>query len=468
MATSAPEVFLQTFLAPSGSTLPAAQFGLPTVPIGPNVRAELAPALTPGVLDPRTQAETAITPNFGPDKVHTWSLGIERETSKNSAVEVRYVGNRAANLFQSINGNPFVADLASAFPSAIPPGITPCTTPQISPTPGVAPGSLSPDFGREHCGQGVERLRTNTGYSHYHAVQAEFRANNLMHQLTLRTSYTFSKTLDNVSEIFGTAAAGNSVAFSQNPLNFKSGDYSFSGIDYPHQWSILATEQLPFFKDQHGAVGHILGGWSISGNYLIASGQRYTPSQAFIAIATSPGDFYDATFLGTFAGTDSARPFFGNKNAPVTQVGIFAGDACSALGLACGLPATQLVSLNALNNTNSAVVAVTPNDVRYITNGGAAQTVFGTPFGNVPRNIEQDAISNIANVSVFKNVKLSEKVNFEFHTTALNVFNHPNFLSIDPFLEDAGLTPGPFTGFGDPTVTNSQPRKLIFGGRISF
>jgi hypothetical protein len=463
MATSAPEVFLQTFLGPTASVL-----SLPAVPTGPNVRAELAPVLTPGVLDPRTQAQTAITPDFGPDRVHSWSLGIERETSKDSAVEVRYVGNHATNLFQSINGNPFIADLASAFPSAIPPGITPCTTPQISPAPGFAPGPLSPDFGREFCGKGVTRLRTNTGHSNYNALQTEFRANNLFHQLTLRTSYTFSKTLDNVSEIFGTAAAGNSVAFSQNPLNFERGEYSFSGLDYPHQWSILATEQLPFFKDQHGALGHILGGWSISGNYLIASGQRYTPSQAFTAIASSPGDFYDATFLGTFAGTDSARPFFGNKNAPVTQIGIFAGDACNAFGAGCGLPATQLISMNALNSTNAAEVAVTNNDVRYILNGGAAQQVFGTPFGNVARNIEQDAISNIANFSVFKNIKLGEKVNFEFHTTALNVFNHPNFLSIDPFLEDAGLTPGPFAGFGDPTVTNSQPRKLIFGGKISF
>jgi hypothetical protein len=290
----------------------------------------------------------------------------------------------------------------------------------------------------------------------------------MFNQLTLRTSYTFSKTLDNVSEIFGTAADGNSVAFSQNPLDFKNGEYSFSGLDYPHQWSILATEQLPFFKEQHGAVGHSLGGWSRSGNYLIASGQRYTPSQAFTAIASSPGDFYDATFLGTFAGTDSARPFFGNKNAPVTQVGIFAGDACNAFGAGCALPSTQLISLNALNSTNAAVVAITNNDVRYITNGGAAQAVFGTPFGNVARNIEQDAISNIVNFSVFKNVKFSERVSFEFHTTVLNAFNHPNFLSIDPFLEDAGLTPGPFAGFGDPTVTDSQPRKLIFGGKLTF
>ena len=467
MATSAPEVFLQTFRRTAAAALP-----LPAVPTGPNVRAELAPALTPGVIDPRTQAETSVTPNFGPDKVHTWSLGIERELTKNSALEVRYVGNRAANLFQSINGNPFIADLATAFPNLIPAGVTPCTTPQISPAPGVAPGPTSPDFGRVHCGEGVQRLRTNTGYSHYHALQTEFRANNLLNQLTFRASYTFSKTLDNVSEIFSTGTAGNSVAFSQNPLNFKGGEYSFSGLDYPNQVSLLFTEQLPLFKDQHGMFGHVLGGWAISANYIYGSGQRYTPSQVATALTTAPGDFYDAAFVGTFNGVDVARPFFGNRNAPVTQVGAFGADACGFFGVTGTEPfcdpalANSLISVNAIN-TSGAAVQVTPNNVRYILNGGTAQTVFGTPFGNVPRNVEQDAPTNIANLSVFKNIKLGERVAFEFHVTALNVLNHPNFISVDPFLEDAGLAT-PLTGFGDPTVTNSQARKLIFGGRISF
>lgn len=468
IATSAPEVFLQTF---RGST--AAAIPLPAVPTGPNIRNRLSPVLTPGVLDPRTQAQTTVPSNFGPDKVHSWSFGIERQLTKNSAVEARYVGNRAANLFQTINGNPFIADLATSFPSLVPAGLTPCTTPQISPAPGVPPGTSSPDFGRATCGQGVLRSRTNTGYSHYHAVQTEFRANNLGKQLTIRTAYTFSKTLDNVSEIFSTFGAGNSVAFSQNPLDFKRGEYSFSGLDYPHQWSILFTEQLPMFREQHGFWGRLLGGWAISGNYILASGQRYTPSQLGTALFSSPGDFFDSAFVASFLGTDSARPFFGNKNAPVTQVGVFGTDACAFFAVTGTEPfcaagvAHTLLSVNAINSSGAAV-PVTNNDVRFILNGGTAQTVFGTPFGNVPRNIEQDAITSIGNLSVFKNIKFSERVALELHATALNVLNQPNFLSIDPFLEDAGLPPSPLTGFGDPAVANSQPRKLIIGGRVSF
>src|SRR4029077_3926594 len=115
IATSAPEVFLQSFRAASGTVLPAAQFGLPAVPTGPNVRTLLSPSLTPGVLDPRSQAQTTITPNFGPDLIHTWSFGIEREITKNSAFEARYVGNAARHLFQTVNANPLISDLQASF-----------------------------------------------------------------------------------------------------------------------------------------------------------------------------------------------------------------------------------------------------------------------------------------------------------------------------------------------------------------
>ncbi len=66
-------------------------------------------------------------PNFGPDKVHSWTLGIERELSKNSALEVRYVGNKGQNLFQSVNGNP-VGELVCnpTFPNLVPAGVTAC------------------------------------------------------------------------------------------------------------------------------------------------------------------------------------------------------------------------------------------------------------------------------------------------------------------------------------------------------
>jgi len=264
-------------------------------------------------------------------------------------------------------------------------------------------------------------------------------------------------------------------------------------LDVPHQWSILFTEQLPFFKEQHGLAGHILGGWAFSGNYILASGQRYTPVQAFSAFATASGNPYDIGFLGAFIGFDSARPFLGSVSAPATTVGIFAGDACSLFepnggpGTVCDAPATQLLSLTAMgpncgrgatdslgNPLSCAVVPVTSSQVRYITNAATAQSVFGSPFGNAARNLSQDAITNTANFSVIKGVKLGEHASFEFRMSMLNALNHSNFSSVDAFIEDAGQH-AEFTGFGDPSVTNTTypgtngaTRRITFGGTLRF
>ncbi len=478
MATAAPEVFNNTFSA--ATTPPAASIPLPVNPTGPNVRAELQPQLLKGVFDPRTFNQTSLTPNFGPDRVNSYSLGIERELSKNSALELRYVGNHATNLFQSINGNPFIADLATDFPNLVPAGITPCTTPNLVLGPGQ---TVNPALGRENCNEGVIRLRSNGGFSNYNGFQAEFRANNLWKQLTIRTGYTFSKNLDNVSEIFGTAGAGNTVAFAQNPFN-QTGEYGFSGLDIPNQWTITATEEFPFYKDQHGVIGHIVGGWQISANYVYASGQRYTPSQGILAQLTSNGNYQDNAFDNAFAGTDTQLPFLGSNSAPISSVGIFAGDGCALFGspgdAVCALAPTQLVSLNQLNNGAGVggvgIAPITSNQVRFIANTGVAQTVFGTPFGNVSRNITQDAITNIANASLLKHFKLGEHVTFDFRATALNVFNHMNFQSIDPFIDDAGITGQAGVGFGVPSVTNSvvpgfgaaATRRLLVGGVVRF
>jgi hypothetical protein len=409
-----------------------------------------------------------LSPNFGPDKVNSYTLGIERELTKNAALEVRYSGNRAYDLFQSVNANPFIADLKTDFPNLVPANLTPCAaTQQIGPGAGT-------DVGRVNCGIGVDRSRDNTGYSYYNGVQVELRANNLFKQLTLRTGYTFSKTLDNVSEIFSTFGGGNSVAFAQNPLDIGRGEYSFSGLDIPHQWTVLFTEELPFFKEQHGFAGHLLGGWAISGNYILSSGERYTPSQIAVTQLTEGGNYFDSAFFSAFnGGVELARPFLGNPNAPVTSVGIFASDACSEFGDAgvCALAPTQLISLNALNASSPGqpfnVVNQTKNDVRFIANGQQAATLFGTPFGNTPRNNLQDAITNVGNVSIFKKIRFTERTSFEFHASMLNVFNHFNFSSVDPFIDDAGLHTS-FTGFGDPSTTGGTGRKIFVGGKISF
>jgi hypothetical protein len=458
IANSAPVVFLNTF---TGSQITPSMI-LPAHPFGPDVRAALSPQLQKLVFDPRSlgAGEVTISPNFGPDKVNSWNFGFEREISRNSALEVRYVGNHAYNLFQSVNGNPIVTGNSTA-----PAGLTGCTSSQVLLGPGQ---TVNPALGRADCSKGLVLERNNGGFSNYHGLQAEFRANNLFKQLGIRAAYAYSRTLDNVSEIFSSGVAGTTLAFAQNPWDTGRGEYSFSGLDIPHQFSIAATEQLPFFKTQNGLFGHVLGGWSVSANYIWASGQRYTPVQTFAEAAlTAPSDNYDFTWLANNVGVDLARPFVGNMNAPAAAVGIFAGDACGFFGSSCSLPANQLVNFSQDVQSGVDGTPVQQNAVRYIINASTAQSIFGTPFG-ARRNLSQDAVTNIANLALFKNIKLNERASLEFNTTFQNVFNHPNFQSIDPNIEDAGLAKSqqaPFVGFADPSVTNTVVGNAL-GNRI--
>jgi hypothetical protein len=359
----------------------------------------------------------------------------------------------------------------------------------------VGPGAGS-DVGRVNCGLGVVRARTNGGFSSYHAVQTEFRANNLFKQLQLRAGYTFSKNLDNVSEIFATGTAGNTLFASQNPFQTGDAERSISGLNIPQAFTVSATESIPFFKEQHGLMGHILGGWALSGSYVYGSGQPFTPRQGGVfggvnSRLSANGNYFDTNFVNAFVG-DAARPFYGNRNAASGTVGIFCGDLVSLLGATAtncasfGAGNNQLLSFNALNApqgcdprgflrgsacTTLNLVPITTNDARFIINMHTAQKVFGTPFGNVPRNPLVDAPSNRLDATIFKNIKMGERGNFEMRMTATNALNHFNYSSIDPNMEDAGLGTAPSlfgVGFNNPAQTTANGRVVSISGKFTF
>jgi hypothetical protein len=466
ISTSAPVVLSQSLGNDSSGNVAAAN-PLPAAPFGGTVRTELAPFLVTGVSDPRSFDETTITPHFGPDMVHSWSLGVQRQISNATAVEARYVGNHGDNLFQSINDNPFIADTAAEFPNALPANVTPCTAPLPS---------IPTALGRVNCDEGIVRKRTNTGYSFYNGLQVQFRATNLYKQLTMTANYTWSKTTDNVSEIFSTFGGATTVAFSQNPLNFTSGENGLSGLNIPQAFTLNVYEQLPFYRSQSGVVGHLLGGWGVSANYILSSGQPYTAVQDFTGFFSNGvgiDEPFDAHFIGTL---ETLRPFQGSSSAPVGQVGIYAGDACglAAVGIVapagCALPANTLISFNDLN-TQGVATPVTNKQVRFIANGGEAQTIFGTPFGNVGRNTLKDAKTNISNIGIVKNFKINERATAQFRTTMLNAFNHSNYSSVDPFIEDAGFSSFT-TGFGNPSLFPNGGgfgrRQILFGAKLTW
>jgi Carboxypeptidase regulatory-like domain len=468
-STTPPVVLSQTFVPSTGFNPP----GVTAQPFGPSIRSEYAGLLPIGQLDPRNSPEIIAPPTLRPDKVHEWSFGIQREITSKAAVEVRYVGNHGEDLFQTYNANPYIAGLATSFPSFVPSSLTPCPAASA-----VVPNAI----GRENCNMGIELQVGNTGYSNYNGLQLEFRTTNLFKQLTLRTNYTWSKTLDNTSEIFNTFSGGNSETLAQNPLNTQGAEYGISGLSYPSTWNLTFVEDLPFLRSQHGLAGKLLGGWQLAGTYILQSGQAYTPTQEFLSAASwgaSPGAPEDGNFNLSFNNEvpDVVRPFLSNRSAPANQVGIYAVDACNVYGAGCGSAANTLLSLNQINATGAAV-PVTNSQVHFIANTAESDSIYGTPFGTAGRNILRDFHTNLGNFTVYKNFKFSERATVQWKMSMNNVFNHQNFGNtipgINPFIENAG-NPGYEVGFANPQLmpnaTLSCPagvRCIFFGVKVIY
>jgi hypothetical protein len=452
VATSAPQVLAQNLTGNAASANP-----MPANPLGAVVRSQLASYLTEGTLDPRSFNEDGVPPNFGPDHVQGWSFGIQRELSDHAVIESRYVGNHAGDLFQSLNANPYVGGLAAAYPNLVPSGITPCP---------AANAVVANAVGRENCNEGLLYVVGNTAVSDYNGWQNELRTTNLWNQLTLRTSFTWSKTTDNTSEIFSTAAGANSLWAAQNPFDTLHGEHALSGQDVPEQWTLSFVEMLPFFHDRHGWVGHALGGWAFSGSYIISSGQTYTPIQEYLNYATG-GAVYDTNFDLANVGTyETARPFLLTPSAPAAQVAIYGGDLCAFSGSAgCSSP-NQLYSWNAYN-AQAAVQTVTASQARFLVNGAYADSVYGEPWGTAARNSLRDANTNQANFQITKDTNVTERVKVRFDAAFQNVFNHPNFASVDPLIEDAGFT-SEGVGFATPSLFSGGSRLIKFGLKVFF
>ena len=100
-------------------------------------------------------------------------------------------------------------------------------------------------------------------------------------------------------------------------------------------------------------------------------------------------------------------------------------------------------------------------------NGAYADSVRNTPWGNAGRNTLRDSNTNDANFQISKDVKATERVKIRFDVSFLNVFNHPNYSSVDPEIDDAGVTQEEY-GFALPSLWPGGNRTVKFGLKIFF
>src|SRR5262249_7717701 len=360
--------------------------------------------------------------------------------------------------FQTLNANPQLCTRRTAgvcdrglgvdFPNLVPAGVTMC---QTVGTPGFATG-------RADCAFTNVRRRANTAFSIYHGIQNELRLRNF-HGLSAGLSYTFSKTLDNVSEIFSTFSGATTIAGAQNPFDPNFGERSLSGLDFPHVASLYFTYELPWYKNQQGFKGHLMGGWQVSPTWRYNSGQTWTPAQ-FLGANSDSQLAFDTSFFG---GADTFRPFMGSAGAPVDTV----GQCTSATVPDCGLT-------NFFTGDPVALSAV-----HWIYNGDTSAAFFGTPYGNVRRNPGvRGPATNAVNMNVLKTTKVTEKVSLRFEAQAFNLFNHQFLGNPDPFIDDLNFAnQGSFGNnffnnnggdFTNVTISGIGRRRLVFGLKVLF
>ncbi|HEY6121053.1 MAG TPA: carboxypeptidase regulatory-like domain-containing protein [Pyrinomonadaceae bacterium] len=438
-------------------------------PTGDNIRAAAAASgiLPLGRLNPLFLTQTKVAPDFHAPYSEQWSLGIQHQFGTNHVGEVRYVGTHGVGLFQNINGNFFVGPMYNGFPNWLGTGIDLPAFRQFIPA-GITPQHCVNDpatFDNEAaCNNRILRqssvtVRANTATSIYHSMQSRYSGRFIKNSLSVNASYTWSKTIDNASEIFAFDIAS---ANAQNPFCINKCERSLSQIDRPHAFSMNFIYDVPLKKDQRGILGHALGGWQFNGVYVLTAGEPYTPGQFFNGSLLGVGNAYL---------TSGDRPFVGNPSVNPQLVGISQIDASVFYGTDI-TNENGFLSLNALNTTGD-VVPVTPNDVHFIFNGPGAAKVFNTPFGTATRNSLRGPRLNQLNMSVFKNTKVGEHVTFQIRAEAFNVLNHPNpgygvngngYLP-DFFVEDAG---NPGGGFANNKDIEFARRVIQLGARIIF
>ncbi len=494
ISTSSPLVFLNTTNNPASPA--AVLFPLPSNnPTGAAVQefARSNNLIARNLFDPRFFNQTIVSKDFYLPYAQQFSFGIQREITRDNVVEARWVATKGTGLFQTLNRNPRVDRFLNgfsrstnifgqplgqtitfpAFPNLLPPGITA----QVAGTGACVDNPATTTLNEANACNGrvlpqaLVRSRENTANSIYHSLQTRYQGR-LFNQLTYGLSYTWSKALDNASEVFSFQES----AGSQSPFNTNALEKSYSGFDRRHALSMNWIWDLPFYKEQSGVVGRILGGWQVNGTYFLANGLRFTPSQFLVLNGFGSLSYDDTGWTGAFLGQDNLRPFYGNPDAPRDSVGISQIDAAILGGPLFGLASIPIRNLSgfydfsALNNGR--LVEVNKDQVRFIFNGPGAAKIFNNPFGDVPRGAEVGRRLNNLNLGIFKNIKIDETKRLRFTFDMFNALNHPNpgvgFIASgaipDRFIEDAGSP----DGFNDQTGAEYARRALQFGLKFIF
>jgi len=358
------------------------------------------PASGPVQIDNSTVSLNGIGVPYITPYTQDWSLDVQRQLTGKTLLDVGYYGSRASHL-------PGIIDL-----NLIQPGLalnSTCVNSSGARVPCQRPGQVFTTASSELI---LDQIRPFPGYRAINVVQNRFNSNYhslqvyLQRRLTgnsqINVAYTWAKNLTDSQTDRSTAP--------MNPYDIRA-EYGRAQLDRRHVLTINYVYELPFFRDQRGAAGHLLGGWELSGITVAETGLPFTVTRS----ANDPGGI---GLLGPSAA--GGRPDLvgdPNSNAPHTAAKWF--------------------------NTSA--------------------------FANVPTGVNRPGDSGRGvvtgpglqrwDISLFKNIKVTEAMRFQFRAEAFNIFNHTNFTTLSTSLSAST--------FGQATAA-ADARIIQFGLKFYY
>ncbi|MDE1178192.1 MAG: TonB-dependent receptor [Edaphobacter sp.] len=272
----------------------------------------------------------------------------------------------------------------------------------------------------------VNAVRPYLGYSYFQARVPMFTSNynslqisvnhRITHGLTAGLAYTWSKNLTDQSTDRGAA--------NTNTYNPKM-DYGPSSMNTPHIFIANYVYQLPFYSEQHGFKGRVLGGWEISGITTFESGQSASVTQAVDPFAcVTPDNSTTGCVAGTYPG-----------------------------GLGISTPNADI----APRVDQIAPVQLTKKVGQWFSTSSFAQA--SGHFGSSRNGIFLGPGLENWDLGAIKNLRISERYRFQLRGEFFNAFNHTNFAGVDTSISDVN--------FGQVTSTH-LPRRIQLGAKLYF
>jgi hypothetical protein len=436
-----------------------------------------------------------IDENLRSPYVQNWNLSWQREITKDTVIELRYVGTKGTKLIRTANineiniienglrndfnvlrqallatGDPLGATLRS-YPAGIQVLNRIFATPRLfldsfGARPNLLLGNYvliafdldRTDFGARlsRAGLPVNFISTNPQFasvlymsnysnSSYHAAQVELRRR-LAKGLSFQANYTFSRALGDGFDD-GTDQFGFAVNFRTNRnRSIEKGRLVF---DREHVLKINAIWELPvgpgraFLGGTRGIIGKILEGWQLNGIYYAYSG--------------APRSFSSARFTLFGAGGFNAIP---PNPAPGFNVNEFAGKVTRESNRVTFLPGATNPFQDPYN-LNRMVVDKDGNVILVTPEPGTPGTLGLRNFTD-PGEVFLDA-------SLIKRTKVTESIDVEFRAEFFNLPNNVNF-SFNRLLGRGG---GANLNIQDPDFgrlsdQSNDPRIIQFALKVNF